>query len=114
MRAVLAAILVFEAIVVGLAIPVAISLGGVGTGAAATTGAVVAAGCLITAGLVRHRAGIVIGSLLQVVTFALGIVVPVMYILGVVFGALWVWSLVLDRKIKRGAGATTPPPADSA
>ncbi|WP_460525679.1 DUF4233 domain-containing protein [Flindersiella endophytica] len=95
------AVLVFEAVVVGLAIPVAITLNGVSGAVAGTVGGVVAVCCLVAAGLLRSPIGYTIGSVLQVVTFALGFVVPLMFVLGAAFGALWFYCLVLDRRLRR-------------
>jgi hypothetical protein len=99
MRSVLAAILVFEAIIIGLAIPVAISLNDVHAGLAGAVGGGVAVACLVVTALLRFPFGRVLGSILQVVAFALGIVVPLMFVLGAVFGVLWFVCLVLDRRI---------------
>jgi hypothetical protein len=108
MRAVHSAILVFEAIVVGLAIPVAITLNGVSGAVAGTTGGVVAVSCLVAAGLLRKPIGYLLGSVLQVVTFALGFVVPLMFVLGIAFGALWFYCLILDRRLRRRFRAVSP------
>lgn len=107
MRAVHSAILVFEAIVVGLAIPVAITLNGVPGAVAGAVGGVIAVSCLVAAGLLRSPIGYMIGSALQVVTFALGFAVPLMFVLGLAFGALWFYCLVLDRRLRRRAAAKT-------
>jgi hypothetical protein len=108
MRAVHSAILVFEAIVVGLAIPVAITLNHVSGAIAGITGGVVAVCCLVAAGLLRKPVGYLIGSVLQVVTFALGFVVPLMFVLGIAFGALWFYCLILDRRLRRRFRAVSP------
>jgi hypothetical protein len=108
MRAVHSAILVFEAIVVGLAIPVAITLNGVSGAVAGTAGGVVAVSCLVAAGLLRKPIGYLLGSVLQVVTFALGFVVPLMFVLGIAFGALWFYCLILDRRLRRRFRAVSP------
>lgn len=99
MRPVLSAILVFEAIVVGLAIPVAVSLGGVSGGLAGAVGGGVAVACVVVTALLRYPFGRWAGSILQVVTVALGFVVSLMFVLGIVFGALWFACLMADRRI---------------
>lgn len=106
MRSVLAAILVFEAIVVGLAVPVATSLGGMNPVTAGIVAGSVAVVCLVTAGLLRYPFGRIIGSVLQFVVFGLGFAVPVMFALGLVFGALWFWTVVMDRRIAARMAAT--------
>jgi hypothetical protein len=55
--------------------------------------------CLVAAALVRHPAGLWVGSLVQVLLIASGVVLPTMYIVGVVFAALWVAAIVLGRRI---------------
>lgn len=103
MRSALAAVLICEAIIVGLATPVAISLSDVGTVPALVGGGVVALGCVVAGALLRNRAGIVLGSVMQVVALALGFVVPMMFVLGAIFGALWIACIVLDRRLARQA-----------
>ncbi|MPZ97181.1 MAG: DUF4233 domain-containing protein [Propionibacteriales bacterium] len=60
---------------------------------------------IATCGLLRSRIGIVSGSLVQVAAVALGFVVPVMFVLGVVFGALWVAAVVLGRQVDAAKAA---------
>lgn len=99
MRSVLSAILVFEAIVVALAIPVAISIGEVDGALAGAVGGGVAAACLVSVGLLRFGFGPIVGSVLQVVALLLGFAVPLMFVLGAVFGVLWFVCLVQDRRL---------------
>ncbi|MEQ7124958.1 DUF4233 domain-containing protein [Actinopolymorpha sp. B11F2] len=99
MRPVLSAILVFEAIIVALAIPVAVALSDVDGGLAGTVGAGLAVACLVVTGLLRYRVGRIAGSVLQVVAIGLGFVVPLMFLLGAIFAVLWFVCLRLDRRI---------------
>ncbi|MEQ7006400.1 DUF4233 domain-containing protein [Actinopolymorpha sp. B17G11] len=99
MRPVLSAILVFEAIIVALAIPVAVALSGVDGGLAGAVGAGLAVACLVVTGLLRYRVGRIAGSVLQVVAIGLGFVVPLMFLLGAIFAVLWFVCLRLDRRI---------------
>jgi hypothetical protein len=99
MRPVLSAILVFEAIIVALAIPVAIALSEVDAGLAGSVGAGVAVACLVVTGLLRYRVGRIAGSVLQVVAIGLGFVVPLMFLLGAIFAVLWFVCLRLDGRI---------------
>ncbi|WP_020577360.1 DUF4233 domain-containing protein [Actinopolymorpha alba] len=114
MRSVLSAILVFEAIIIGLAIPVAITLGEVPSALAGAVGGAAAVTCLVVTGLLRFPVGKVLGSVLQVVVFGLGFVVPLMFVLGVIFGVMWFGFLVLDRRIaaSKAAHDQSAPPAD--
>jgi Protein of unknown function (DUF4233) len=54
---------------------------------------------LLTCALLRSPAGVVLGSLVQVAAVGLGFVVPIMFVLGVIFGAIWVAALVLGRRV---------------
>ncbi|MGH3322728.1 MAG: DUF4233 domain-containing protein [Streptosporangiaceae bacterium] len=101
MRGPLSALLVFEAIIVALSIPVAVRLSGVDVGSAAGVGLGIAAACIAVCAFVGKPAGRVAGSVLQVVTFLLGFVVTAMFVLGVIFGGLWVALLVLDRRVEQ-------------
>jgi hypothetical protein len=100
MRRLLAAVLVCEAIVIALAIPVAISVAHTDARAAGIAGGVLAVAAIMLAGLLRHRWALFAGGVLQVVVIATGFVVPTMFILGLVFGALWVTSIWMGRKIE--------------
>lgn len=99
MRSVLAAILVLEAIVVGLAVLGAAGLSDGPRPVALAVAGGVALACLVSCALLRWRAGIVAGSVVQVATIALGFVVTLMFILGVIFATLWFGCLVLDRRL---------------
>ena len=101
MRRLCATVLVFEAVVIGLAIPVAITIAHTGAGEAGVAGGVLAAGALVIAGLVGRpgqRWALVAGTVLQAALIATGAVVPAMYGLGVIFGALWLTAIWLGRR----------------
>ena len=57
--------------------------------------------CVVLAGLLRHRWAYAVASSLQVALVAAGLVVPVMFFLGLVFGALWFFAIHLGRKVER-------------
>lgn len=100
-------VLVMEAIIIGLAIPVAIVLEHLRHGVAGGVGGGLAVCALLLSGLVgrpRMAWALVAGSVLQVLVIAGGVVVPAMYILGVIFAALWVTGIWLAHRL-----ATTPP-----
>lgn len=97
-RRLLATVLGCEAIVIALAIPVAVSVLEVD---GATAGAVcggLAVACLLMAGLLRFPWAVAAGTVLQVLIVATGFMVPAMFFLGVVFGALWVTAIWMGRK----------------
>ncbi len=94
-------VLVMEAIVIGLAIPVAIVLEHANRGLAGGIGGGLAVCALLIGGVVgRPRMGWALwaGTILQVLVIAAGVVVPAMYILGVIFATLWVTGIWLARR----------------
>ena len=101
MRRLCATVLIMEAIVIGLAIPVAITIGHTHAGTAGTVGGALGGAAVLLAGVVgRPRFGWALagGSLLQAAVIATGVVVPVMYALGAIFAALWVTAIWLARR----------------
>jgi hypothetical protein len=94
-------VLAMEAIVIGLAIPVAIVLQHARHGLAGGVGGGLAVCALLLSGLVgrpRTAWAIWAGTVLQVIVIAAGVVVPAMYALGVIFAALWVTGIWLARR----------------
>jgi uncharacterized protein DUF4233 len=102
MRRLCATVLVFESVVVVLAIPVAIVIGHASPARAVLAGATAAVASVVIAGLVGRlgRWPYVAGSVLQVAVIAFGVVVPVMYFLGAVFTALWVIGIWLGYRVE--------------
>lgn len=103
-RGTLAAALCLEALTV-LFVPRAIAPAGDGglTGIRLTILVVLAAALLVTAGLVKRRAGIVLGSALQVAVIATGVLVGAMYFLGLLFAGVWAYVLWVRGEIIRAA-----------
>lgn len=99
-RRLCAAILSLEAIVLGLTTPVLISVSGVSTAAGLWTGLGLAVACLLVAGLLRFPWAYWLGWGVQVAAVVLGFLVPVMFVLGAVFLALWATAWFLGRKIE--------------
>jgi putative exporter of polyketide antibiotics len=62
-------------------------------------GSVLALLCILDAALLRQPWGIPVGWGLQVVTFACAFVVPMMILVGLLFGALWVTVLIEGRNL---------------
>lgn len=58
------------------------------------TGSVLAVLCILDAGLLRRPWGVTMGWVLQVATVACAFVVPLMLLVGLLFGALWLTALV--------------------
>ncbi|HLK73478.1 MAG TPA: DUF4233 domain-containing protein [Streptosporangiaceae bacterium] len=100
-------VLIMEAVVIGLAIPVAIVMEHLRHGVAGGVGGGLAVCALVLGGLVgRPGMGWALwaGTILQALVIAAGVVVPAMYVLGVIFAALWVTGIWLARHLQ------TPPP----
>jgi hypothetical protein len=101
-------VLIMEAVVIGLAIPVAIVMEHLRHGVAGGVGGGLAVCALVLGGLVgRPGMGWALwaGTVLQALVIAAGVVVPAMYVLGVIFAALWVTGIWLARRLQ------TPPQA---
>ena len=104
-RGMCAAVLALEGIVVALSTPVMIVVSEVPVGTALLVGLGVAVACLVLAGMLRSEAAYVAGWVVQGAAIALGVLVPVMFFLGVVFALLWGTAYVLGRKIERERAA---------
>ncbi|GAA1828124.1 MULTISPECIES: DUF4233 domain-containing protein [Actinomadura] len=97
-RRLFATVLACEAIVIGLAIPVAVAVLDVDGATAGGVCGSLALVCLVLAGLLRRPWAIPAGTVLQVLIIATGFMVPAMFFLGAVFGALWGTAIWLGRK----------------
>ncbi|KRV46383.1 hypothetical protein AQ490_10710 [Wenjunlia vitaminophila] len=99
MRTLCAATLVAEAMIIGFAGLAAMELSGL---SAATVWAVSGPAmllCVVLCGVVNRPWGVMIGWVLQVALVASGFVVPLMFVLGVAFGALWWAAVYYGRRI---------------
>jgi hypothetical protein len=101
-----ATVLIMEAVVLGLSIPVAVQIDHLAPHAAGLTGGVAAVAAVVLAALARRllRVTLVGGSLLQVFVIASGAVVPAMYFLGGIFAALWTIGIWLGYRVEHAAG----------
>lgn len=100
-RSMCAAMLGLQAVVLFLAGLVMTGLTHVGFATALAVGLSLAAACVVAAGLLRFPAGYWFGWLIQAVSIALGVVVTLMFFLGVVFAALWTGAVLLGAKVDR-------------
>ena len=113
-------VLIMEAIVIGLAIPVAIVMEHLRHGVAGGVGGALAVCALLLSAVVgRPGMGWALwaGTALQVLVIAAGIVVPAMYVLGAIFAALWVTGIWLARRLEvpgTPAAHTDPPETEPA
>ena len=97
-----ATVLILEAVVIALTIVPAIKLANVAPGSAALVGGIAAVAAIVLAGMARRRLPVTLvgGSLLQALVIASGVVLPVMYILGVIFAMLWVTGIWLGHRVE--------------
>lgn len=98
-RRALAAILGLEALVT-LLVPRAIAFTSTGLGLSRTLILVaLAVVMIVAAGLVRRRFGVGFGSVLQVLFVLTGILLPAMFVVGVIFAAIWGYLLSLRHEL---------------
>lgn len=104
-RGMCAAVLSLEAIILGLTTPVLIMVADVATGPALAIGLGLAVACLLLAGMLRAEWAYGLGWAVQVAAIGLGFVIPMMFLLGAIFAALWGAAYLLGRKIERERAA---------
>jgi hypothetical protein len=104
-RGMCAAVLSLEAITLGLTVPVLVTVADVATPTALAVGLGLALACLVLAGMLRREWAYLLGYAVQVAAIGLGFVISMMFVLGVVFAALWVTADLLGRKIERERAA---------
>ncbi|MGH3411740.1 MAG: DUF4233 domain-containing protein [Marmoricola sp.] len=100
-RRLCAAIVGLEAIVLGLTTPVLISVESVPKRESLAIGLGLFAACVVTAATLRFAWAYWLGWAIQVAALALGFVITMMVVLGVVFLGLWATAYVLGGKIER-------------
>jgi hypothetical protein len=108
-RGTLAAGLILEGITV-LFVPLVIGRVGDGDGLTATRLTllvVLALALFVAAGMQKRRAGLILGSVLQVAVIATGVLVAAMYFLGLLFAGVWAYLLWIRQEILR-AGRRAP------
>jgi len=114
-----AATLALEAFLVFFATLVASRSSDLAGGVVWGAGLGLAGACVLAAGVVRRPGGLVVGSVLQVLILLTGFWVPVMWLLGALFVAMWCWMVWIGRRIDRDRAAwtsdtpDTPDPADT-
>jgi hypothetical protein len=104
-RSMCATMLALQCIVLGLSTPVLITIADVGTSTGLTIGLGLAVAALVVAGLLRYEWAYYAGFAVQAATLALGFVIPVMFVLGVIFGSLYTAAYLLGRKIEADRAA---------
>lgn len=104
-RGMCAAVLCLEGITIGLTTPVMITIADVAVGTALVVGVGLAVACLLLAGMLRAPWAYAAGYVIQVAAIGLGFVIPMMFLLGGIFAALWAAADHLGRKIEREKAA---------
>lgn len=100
-RSMCAAMLSLQAVVLFLGGLVMTGVTGIGFAAAFGTGLGLATLAVVAAGMLGRRGGYALGWAVQLVTLALGFVVPMMFVLGIVFGSLWAGAYFLGDRVDR-------------
>ena len=104
-RGMCAAILSLESITLGLTSPVLVSIADVSVGVALGVGLGLALVCVLLAGLLRRPWAYWGGALVQVAAIALGVLIPLMFVLGIIFAVLWGMADLLGRRIEQDRAA---------
>jgi hypothetical protein len=100
-------VLAMEAVIALLTIVPAKVLGHASAGTAAALCGAIALVAIVLSGYVGRRPwALYAGSVLQLAVIASGLLLSVMYILGVIFTALWFTGIWLARKWEREPGPT--------
>ena len=101
LRRLLSSVLVFEAVFLILAMPVAITIEHLSRGIAFGVGGGLALAAIVLAGVIgRGRWALIAGTVFQFLIILAGIEVTALYILGVVFLALWFGGIHLANKVE--------------
>ncbi|MBZ4319745.1 DUF4233 domain-containing protein [Streptomyces huiliensis] len=99
MRTLCASTLIGEFFVIGFAGLVAMKDDGLSTGTVWAVSGTAMLLSVVLCGVITRPGGVQLGWLFQAGLLASGFVVPVMFVLGLVFGALWWASVHFGRKI---------------
>jgi Protein of unknown function (DUF4233) len=101
LRGVYAAVLVLEAIVVGLALLVLPKFGAGATPLGVGLIGGLAVAMVVASGLQRRPWGLGLALGLQVATIACGLLVPALAVVGLIFTAVWTGILLMARDVRR-------------
>ncbi|HYZ57680.1 MAG TPA: DUF4233 domain-containing protein [Streptosporangiaceae bacterium] len=102
LRRLCATVLAFEAIVIVLAMPVAITVEHVRQASAGAVGGGLAlAAVLLAAAVGRARWALIAGTVLQGLIIAAGFEVTALYVLGIIFAAFWFTGIWMAGRLER-------------
>jgi hypothetical protein len=99
MRTLCSSTLIGEFFIIGFAGLVAMKEPDLSMGTVWTVSGIAMALCLLLCGLVTRPGGIALGWALQIGLIAAGFVLPLMFVLGVMFAGLWWASVHFGRKV---------------
>lgn len=101
MRVLGSTVLILEALVVLLAIPIAINVSDANATYALIIGIALAGLLVLTVGVITRPIAVPIGWVLQVLIIASGIVVPTMFFIGGLFALLWFYAVRNGQRVDR-------------
>ena len=101
MRVLGSTVLILEALVVLLAIPIAINVSDANATYALIIGIALAGLLVLTVGVITRPIAVPIGWVLQVLVIASGIVVPTMFFIGGLFALLWFYAVRNGQRVDR-------------
>ncbi len=102
MGKVMMSVVLLEIIAIGLAIPVMIQVSHVDAATAGVAGGIVLLLCVVSGALFRTVVGPLLGWLSQLAAIALGLLTPLMFLVGLMFLALYAVCYVLGRRLESG------------
>ena len=101
MRVLGSTVLILEALVVLLAVPIAINVANVNATYALVIGIALAGLLVLTVGVITKPIAVPIGWVLQVLVIASGIIVPTMFFIGGLFALLWFFAVRNGQRVDR-------------
>jgi hypothetical protein len=101
MRVLGSTVLILEALVVLLAVPIATNVSNVNATYALVTGIALAGLLVLTVGVITKPIAVPIGWVLQVLVIASGIIVPTMFFIGGLFALLWFFAVRNGQRVDR-------------
>ncbi len=108
----LSTVLALEGVVVVFATFVAYGLSGLDPFVVFVAGGSLIAVLFVVAALQRFRWGVWLGWAMQLVLLATALVVPMMVVVMLVFGGMWIWAFVRVRQIEAAQAAQSGQPGD--
>ena len=106
-RRLCSAILLLQAVVLGLSTPVMISVESIDQAQALWIGLGLTVACLLVSGLLRKPWAYGLGWAIQVAAIGLGFLVTAMFVLGAIFLLLWLAAVRIGRLIDTDRAAAT-------